>query len=112
MSEKQEKKVRTRLGKNHNKTPEEIAEILAKRVEYKRQYQRRYYTEHKDGDDFKHARRLRSRRAYKYARKTIDCATCGVRHRADNQNCLLLREARKNSKIHCLLDALDNSQLE
>jgi len=94
------------------KTPEEIAKSKAKRKEYIKQYQRNYYTNRKNEPDFKEQRRIRSKDAYAYTRRTIDCTTCGIRHRSDSQNCLLIQKSKQNKNINFILDALDTKPTE
>ena len=88
-----------------NLTPEE------RRKEYKKNYQRKYYTKRKEaenGSEFLEKRRENSRKHYKYQRKTIDCPSCKLRHHPENPNCLVLIEARKQRITNCILDTLKN----
>ena len=77
----------------------------AKRQEYKRNYQKRYYAKMKDNKEFMEKRREVTKKSYSYVRKTIDCTHCKLRHRPDSENCLLLKQQKINVTMNQLLDA-------
>jgi len=78
-----------------------------KRKEYKKNYQKIYYQRKKGDPEFLQKRRDISKENYKYTRKTLDCETCGIRHRADADTCLLVRDQQKNIRFRQLCDVID-----
>lgn len=72
-------------------TPEEKR---VRRSEYKKNYCREYYAKKKQDPDFMEKRRQTTRRNYNYARKTIDCPHCQLRHRPDSESCVFLKAQR------------------
>jgi hypothetical protein len=60
--------------------------------QYKKQYSRDYYAKRRADPGFLEKKREYAKKHYKYARKTIDCPTCKLRHAPDSQTCILVRE--------------------
>ena len=67
---------------------------LEKKRLYKQNYQRLYYQKKRADPAFLEKRKETAKAHYKYSRKTIDCADCGVRHPPDCSTCLLVAKAR------------------
>jgi hypothetical protein len=87
-------------------------ERRTKRQEYKRNYQRRYYAKMKESRVFMEKRRQTTKESYSYQRKTIDCSHCRLRHRADSENCLLLKQQRINVTANKIIDACNSVSAE
>ena len=83
-----------------------------KRQEYKRNYQKRYYAKMKESKVFMDKRRQTTKEGYSYQRKTIDCPHCRLRHRADSENCLLLKQQRINVTANKIIDACNSVSAE
>lgn len=94
------------------KTPEEIEIIRLKRLAYRRRWQREYYLKRTSNQEYLEARRQKARDMYKYERSTIDCSSCGVRHKPDSVNCLRLVHARSAAGVKALLGAIDKKPPE
>lgn len=55
-------------------------------------YSRDYYRKRKSDPSFLENKRNYAKKHYSYNRVTIDCPACNVRHKADSQNCIIVRE--------------------
>ena len=96
----------------HQMTPEEKRIC---RADYKKNYCREYYAKKKQDPDFMEKRRQTTRRNYNYARRTIDCPHCQLRHRPDNESCVFLKAQRmaiQSQQITSIIDPSYNTPVE
>jgi hypothetical protein len=85
-----------------------------------KRYQREYYSKRKQADpEYLNKKRAQIKQAYRYTRKTIDCAACQFRHRPDSPYCVLVLKADKSRQqdeqkefTAYLLDAADKKLIE
>ncbi len=92
------------------KPEEEITRL--KRLAYRRRCQREYYLKRIQNPEYVEKRRQKAREMYNYERTTIDCSSCGVRHKPDSVNCLRLVTARSAAGVQALLGAIDKKPPE
>jgi hypothetical protein len=65
---------------------------MSNELENKKLYSRDYYRKRKMDPSFLENKRNYAKKNYSYHRITVDCPACNMRHKADSQNCIIVRE--------------------